>query len=484
MKRKSLLVLAFLFAVAIGAGGMYASVNVFELGTPAGAKEKLKIPEEAGFSESETAKFVRAFEMIYHQYYKEVDREKLLEGAIEGMVNTLEDPYSAYMDKETSEKFTESLSSHFQGIGAEVSMVNGQVTIVAPFRDSPAEKAGLLPNDKIIKIDGESIEGLSLNEAVLKIRGEKGTEVELTIQRENVSELIVVKVVRDDIPIETVVPTIMNYDNKKIGILEITSFSQDTAKEFEEELNQFEKEGIDALIIDVRGNPGGYLESVQEIGKLIIPEGKPIVQVENRQGEKVRYLSNLRQKKSYPIIGLVDSGSASASEILAAALKEAGGYDIVGETTYGKGTVQQTIDLGDGSELKLSIYKWLTSDGNFIHEKGVEPTVKVKQPDYFYLPPIHVENELKQDMLNEQVKSAQLMLKGLGYEPGREDGYFSEQTANAVRAFQKDQNLLVTGVIDKQTGATIHEQVLKLIRDKNNDLQLQAALKLAAEQSK
>lgn len=483
MKNKGLFAGLLIVAMLIGGALTYTALNLFHVGE-AGVTEQLQPIDEKHFSEEEITKFLRALEMIDKQYYKELDREKLVEGAIEGMLNILEDPYSAYMDKKTADQFAESLSSHFQGIGAEVSMMNGQVTIVAPFRDSPAEKAGILPNDRIIKIDGESIEGLSLHEAVLKIRGEKGTEVVLTIQRDQAKEPIDITVVRDDIPIETIHAEIVEQQNKKIGLIEITSFSIDTAEHFEEELKRFEKEGIDALVIDVRGNPGGYLESVQEIGKLIIPKDKPIVQIENREGEKVRYVSNLKEKKPYPIIGITDNGSASASEILAAALIEAGGYDVVGETTFGKGTVQQVLKLGDGSEIKLSLYRWLTSDGNFIHEKGVEPTVEVSQPDYFYLPPINVDEDLKQDMLNEQVKNAQLMLKGLGFEPGRTDGYFSEQTKNAVIAFQKNQNLLETGIINEETAAAIHEQVLKLIRDKKNDRQLQTALQLAIEQSK
>ena len=147
------------------------------------------------------------------------------------------------------------------------------------------------------------------------------------------------------------------------------------------------------------------LNSVEDIGKLIIPEGQPIVQIEDRSGEKMRYISSLEERKPYPIVGLTDRASASASEILAAALIEAGEYDVVGETTFGKGTVQQTIPFEDGSELKLSLFKWLTSAGNDINGKGVEPTVEVLQPDYFYTAPLTGEGLLKRDMMGEQIKS-------------------------------------------------------------------------------
>lgn len=435
-------------------------------------------------NDDELAKLERALEIIEEQYVEEVDRDTLIEGAIEGMLQKLDDPYSVYMDPETVERFVESLGSHFEGIGAEVSMQDGKVTIVAPFKESPAEKAGLLPNDKIIKIDGEPTEGLSLYEAVLKIRGEKGTTVRLTIERPGTNELFDVTVTRDEIPIETVRTDLIERDDKTFGLIEITSFSEETAKEFEKALNELEKQGIDGLLIDVRGNPGGYLDAVRDIGNLLIPKGKPIVQIENRHGEKVRYQSSLAEPKPYPIIGIADETSASASEILMAALIEAGHYDVVGETTFGKGTVQQSIQLGDGSELKLSLYRWLTSDGNNINGKGVEPTVKVKQPDYFYVPPLSIEEPLKREMMNEQIKSAQVMLKGIGLETGRTDGFFDEQTEKAVIAFQQSHDLPVTGEIDKETATKLQDKILEKIRAKENDRQLQTAIELLIEQAK
>jgi carboxyl-terminal processing protease len=431
-------------------------------------------------------KFEKALGIIHEQYVDEVNEQELIEGAIEGMLRALDDPYSVYMDQETATQFMESLGSHFEGIGAEVSMTDGKVTIVAPFRESPAEKAGLQPNDKIIEIDGNSIEGLSLYEAVLQIRGEKGTTVNLTIERAGSSDLFNVPVERGLIPIETVRKDLIERDGMKIGLLEITSFSEDTAARFQEQLEELESEGIDGLMIDVRGNPGGYLNAVEDIGKLIIPGGQPIVQIENREGEKVRYMSNLDERKPYPIVGITDRASASASEILSAALIEAGDYDVVGEKTFGKGTVQQTIKLGDGSEIKLSLFRWLTSDGNDINGEGVMPTVEVKQPDYFYTAPISINEEgpLRIDMMSEQIKNAQIMLKGLGYETGRTDGYFDEQTKQAVIAFQRAEELEPTGEIDEDTAALIQQQIVEKARDKENDLQLQTAIELVIKQTK
>jgi carboxyl-terminal processing protease len=465
-------------SMLVGAGGTYVGM---QLAAPDSDREiALVEPDKAATNddEKELKKVEQAYELIKNRYVEKVDDDKLIQGAIQGMISTLNDPYSVYMDEETSEQFTESLDSSFEGIGAEVSMINGKVTIVAPIKNSPAEKAGLKPNDQILRVNGESLEGLDLYEAVLKIRGKKGTTVQLDVLRPGVKEVIKVKVVRDEIPIETVYDSVKKYNGKKVGYLEVTSFSENTAQDFKKKLAKLESEHIDGLIIDVRGNPGGYLQSVEEILKQFIPKDKPYVQIEERNGDKQRFYSDLTEKKPYPIAVLIDKGSASASEILAGAMKEAGGYKLVGETSFGKGTVQQAIPMGDGSNIKLTLYKWLTPDGHWIHKKGVKPDVEVKQPDYFHVSPLHIEKELSFDMNNEQVKSAQQMLKGLGFDPGRTDGYFSKETESAVKAFQKANKLPQTGKIDKNTAEVLQAKVMDAIRDDNNDVQLKTAMKV------
>ncbi|SDZ34258.1 carboxyl-terminal processing protease [Evansella caseinilytica] len=488
---KALLPIIVGVSILLGAGGMYAGIMIVDGNSSAPVIEQADdatagvIGNNGGdytISEDYIEKFTAAYELILEKYYENVEESKLLEGAISGMLDTLEDPYSVYMDENTAKEFMESLDSSFEGIGAEVSMTNGKVTIVAPFRDSPAEAAGLRPNDQIIKVDGEDIEGLSLYEAVLKIRGEKGTTVTLTINRPGVSDSLEFEVVRDTIPIETVYSDLVEENGKNIGVLEISSFSENTAERFAEELTKLEEEGIDGLIIDVRGNPGGFLQSVEDIGNLIIPGGEPVVQIENREGETVRHISNLDSKKTYEIVGLINEGSASASEILAAALKEAGGYEIVGQTTFGKGTVQQSLKMGDGSEIKLTLYKWLTSGGNFINEVGVEPTVEVKQPEFFYASPINLEETLTYDMTNENIASAQVMLQGLGYDPERTDGYFSKETENAVKEFQKAAGITVSGEIDEKTAEYLQMEIINAVQGREFDLQFNKAVELLTGQ--
>lgn len=469
-------------ALIVGAGGMYVGLELTD-NKPAEKVEAIPTFGNVFQAEEQTKeiegfeKFQQALELISTKYVEEVDQEELLEGAIQGMLSALDDPYSVYMDKETAKQFSQSLDSSFEGIGAEVGMNDGKVTIVSPFKGSPAEKAGLQPNDQIISIDGENVEGLDLHETVLKIRGKKGTKVAIEVLRPNSREKLTFDVVRDKIPLETVFGSTKEYQGKKVGYIQITSFSENTAEDFTNTLTKLEKENIEGLVLDVRGNPGGYLQSVEEILKQFVTKDHPYIQIEERDGNKKRYFSTLSKKKEYPVTVLIDKGSASASEILAGALKEASGYDIVGVTSFGKGTVQQAVPMGDGSNIKLTLYKWLTPEGNWIHQKGVEPTIKVEQPELYQTSPLQIEESLVLDMNNEQVKTAQVALKGLGFEPEREDGYFSKGTETAVKAFQQTNELPITGKIDQQTANTLNQQVIEQRGKEENDVQLKMAIK-------
>ncbi|MEH7251871.1 S41 family peptidase [Neobacillus niacini] len=468
-----------------GAGGTYAGMQWFGHTERNSALEQTFTKEEqmdTGKKDTEDLlKVNKAYELILSRYVENVDSETLVEGAIQGMLTVLDDPYSVYMNRETAQQFNQALESSFEGIGAEVGMIDGKIVIISPFKNSPAEKAGLKPNDEILKIDGKSVEGLDLNKATLKIRGKKGTKVSLEIVRKGLKEPLTIAVTRDEIPLETIHASVKKQDGKKIGYIEITTFSQETAADFKEELSSLEKKNIEGLIIDVRGNPGGLLVSVEDILKEFVTKDKPFIQIEQRNGDKERHYSKLTEKKDYPVMVLINKGSASASEILAGALKEAAGYPLVGETTFGKGTVQQAVPMGDGSNIKLTLFKWLTPDGNWIHKKGIKPDVEAKQPAIFDTHPLQIAEPLKEDMNNEQVKNAQEILAGLGFGPGRTDGYFSKETTTAVKAFQKNSNLQATGKIDVKTAAKLEEEAMKEIKKEKNDLQLQTALRLISK---
>lgn len=492
MKQK-MTALMMALSMVLGAGGMYAGMEMIEQqqGPKADTTttaEELAVPavtdvlkQEKNVEVEGLEKVKQAYELISSKYVEEVNEEELLEGAIQGMLSTLDDPYSVYMDKDTAKQFSDSLDSSFEGIGAEVGMEAGKIIIVSPFKNSPAEKAGLQPNDHVISIDGQSVEGSDLNDTVLKIRGKKGTKVKIEVLRSGSREKLSFNVTRDEIPIETVFSSVKREGQAKYGYIEITSFSEETAKDFKEELAKLEDQKIKGLVLDVRGNPGGYLQSVEEILKEFVTKDKPYIQIEERNGNKKRYFSNLNEKKEYPVTVLVDKGSASASEILAGALKEAGKYEVVGETSFGKGTVQQAVPMGDGSNIKLTLYKWLTPDGNWIHKKGVEPTVEVSQPKHLVTAPLQLEKPLAVDMNDEQIKTAQILLKGLGYEPGREDGYFGKKMAEAVKDFQKTNKLKTTGNIDVKTAEMINKKISEQRLDGKHDVQLKKALEILSK---
>ncbi len=426
----------------------------------------------------ELNKLLKTYRLIKENYVIPVDDQRLLDGAIQGMVESLEDPHSTYMDPHAADQFQDSLESSFEGIGAQVIMQNNRVTILSPIKGSPAEKAGLRVNDQILEVNGESLEGLTLTEAVAKIRGPKGSKAELLIARPGLEETLKITVIRDKIPLETV------YAEKigDYGWIQITQFSLNTAKRFKEELKRLETEGIEGIVIDVRGNPGGLLESVVEIADTLLPAKSVIVQVEDKQGNRKATYATSAQSVNVPMVILVDEGSASASEILAAALQESAKVPVVGTPTFGKGTVQNTLSLDDGSELKLTVAKWLTPNGNWVHEKGVKPDYEVKQPDYFAAVPLNPSQSLKRDMNNLEVKNLQMVLESVGYSPGRKDGYFDQQTENAVKAFQRLAELPPTGVVDSETAVRLNQALMERTQDKEKDIQLQAALKILEKQ--
>lgn len=454
-----------------------ASANANQNGALTASSNKLFQTTGAEYPQ-EFKKLYEAFSAIKKEYIQNVTNDQLVEGAIGGMVGSLEDPYSDYMDPRSAEQFTSTLHSTFQGIGTEVTLQNGRVTVVSPFKDSPAERAGLRPNDQILSVNGESLEGLDLNQAVMKIRGPKGTKAVLQIARAGVAEPITIVCVRDDIPIETVNSQIIEKNGVKVGVIGITQFSTETAKHFKDQLASLEKKGIGGLVIDVRGNPGGYLLAVKEIGEILVPKKGIIVQIEYGAGgqQKEEYRSTTDAAKPYPISLLINGGSASASEILAGALRDSGNYKLVGEKSFGKGTVQSTMEMADKSQLKLTIAKWVTPKGDWIHKKGIEPDFKVEQPAYFNAVQLPADKELARDMAGNEVKNLQLILSGLNLSPGRDDGYFDEKTEQVIKQFQTSHKLPATGKVDAATRTQLEEGLRKVMRDPQNDLQLQKAI--------
>ena len=448
---------------------IFLSVGITTFALSFGSKKVVSVTEDR----QEFSKLYAAYDSLKNSYFKDIDQEALINGAINGMVDSLDDPYSDYMSVDEAKSFHQSISSSFEGIGAEIQEKDGYIVIVTPIKGSPAEVAGLKPNDKVLEVDGKSIRGLSSTEAVMKIRGEKGTKVTLSIQRSGVDEVISVPIIRDTIPIETVYGEMLADGIAKV---QITSFSENTANELVETLNDLKSKGMKGLILDLRQNPGGLLDQAIDISSMFVPKGKTIFQIEDRDGNRNEVKSKGAHNPGVALVVVVDKGSASASEILAGAVKESANIPLVGEKSFGKGTVQRAQEFNDGSNMKFTTEKWLTPNGNWIHQKGIVPDYEIALPEYASLPFINPDEELKLSMSSSPVKAAQQMLIALGFDPGREDGFFDEKTKQAVESFQKAEGLEVNGVLKgKATMALMDELRNKL---KENDTQILKAIEV------
>lgn len=305
--------------------------------------------------------------------------EEKVQGAIDGLVRSYNDPYTIYLPPEDAAVFEEDISGNFSGVGMEVGMRDNVITVIAPLPNSPAEKAGLLAGDAIIRINEESTEGMSIDEAVQRIRGEAGTEVSFTIFREGEEEFIEMKVVRDTISI----PTSKTEERDDVFIVSLYNFNAISEAEMQKSLREYVRSGKRKLILDLRGNPGGYLQSAVSIASYFLPLGKTVVRESfGGDAEEEIYRSSGRTLGSFApeeFVVLVDGGSASASEILAGALKEHGVATIIGSQTFGKGSVQELVKLDDGSSLKVTVARWLTPNGTSISEGGLTPDIVVER---------------------------------------------------------------------------------------------------------
>lgn len=448
-----------------------AAVTFFVLTTGDDKVVEVVSPQKQNVKDrKEFEKLYDAYDQMEANYFQDIDETAVIDGAINGMIDALGDPYSDYLNEKEARQLNESISSSFEGIGAEIQEQSGYINVVSPIKNSPAERAGLLPNDTIIAVDGKSIQGMSSSEAVLLIRGEKGTTVTLSIRRGEGAEPVDVKIERDVIPIETVYAEMLD---DGIAHIHITSFSEGTYEELLVALDEMEAANMKGLVVDVRQNPGGRLDTAIDISDLFVDNGKNIFQFEGKGTTPEIYTASGKRKVKVPVALIVDDGSASASEILAGAMQESAGIPLIGVKTFGKGTVQTPKDLSDGSNLKLTTAKWLTPDGNWIHKKGIEPDIKVPYPSYALLPFLDPTMVMKEGMLTPSIKAAEEMLEAVGYEPGEIDGQFDGKTELAIKKLQKDLNLDTNGILSGDTTYGLMEKLRKKIQE--DDPQLKKA---------
>lgn len=321
------------------------------------------------------------YDTIMSEYYKDVDSDKLIEGAINGMLESLDDEHTMYFDKKSKEEFDSELSGNYYGIGAQIQLTSDEtIKITKVFDDSPAKKAGLKEEDVFVSVDGTSVKGKSATEVANMLKSDSVKTSTIVVKR-NDKELTF-KVTKENITLFSVSSEMLDNNGKNVGYLSVSIFGQKTYSQFKDALTKLEKQDMDSLIIDLRGNTGGYLSTVTNMLEEFIDKGNVIYQIQSSSGVK-QYKTVKASEKKYKIVVLIDGGSASASEIMSAAMKEVYGATLVGQTTYGKGTVQTTRDLSNGSMIKYTIEKWLTPSGKNIDKEGIKPDYEIELGDSY-----------------------------------------------------------------------------------------------------
>lgn len=317
------------------------------------------------------------WDILEKNYVKkgDISEKKLFYGSLKGLISSVGDPYSEFMDPLESKEFDEDMSGSFEGIGAEIGIRDSLLTIISPLDNSPAYRAGIMAGDKILEINGENTKDMNINEAVSKIRGPKGTEVILSVYRDGLDDSLEFKIIRDTIVIKSVESKKIN---NEIFLIKLTSFNGDTNYLFSQAVKEALESGAEKIILDLRNNPGGFLEvSAMILGEWI--DGEVAVVEKFSDGKLVNHLAEGQNRlKNIETLVLINGGSASASEIVAGALRDYNKAVILGEKSYGKGSVQIVKNLRDGSAVKVTVAEWLTPKGQNINDEGIIPDVEVE----------------------------------------------------------------------------------------------------------
>lgn len=358
-------------------------------------------PIKAIKSDPNLEEIISAYNTLKNNYYDDVDEVSLADNAIKGMVGSLNDTYSSFMDNKTAESFNESVDGFFVGIGVTIMYSDGYNQIIKVDDSGPGDKAGLKVNDIILSVDGNSVKGVYGEELTSLIKGKSGSKVKIMIKRGNVTKTVTVK--RGIIEIENVTSHLLEENGKKIGYINVAVFASNTFKQFRKNLSRMEKKNAEALIIDLRDNPGGHLSQTRDILSMFFDKKTVLYELQNKN-KVYKIYSSSNDTRNYPIVILVNGNSASASEVMASCFND--NYKnatIVGTKTYGKGTVQQTVKLSSGTSFKYTTEKWLTSKGKTVDGVGINPDINIELDQSYYSNPTY-ENDL-------QVKKAVEILK-------------------------------------------------------------------------
>ena len=352
--------------------GAFACFSIFTIFT--GGRNYFKLSRDLG-------KFFYVYDTLTENYYGDVSVDELVESAISGMVSSVGDVYTSYADSEYTESFNELIDGKYEGIGCTIQQIEKEIKVISIYDGGPADKAGLKVNDIIKSVDEYDANEMGATALSEYIKNEATNDINIVVYRDG--EEISFNLIRDEVEIPVVESKVINDNDAKIGYLKISIFSSVSSNQFEKRLEELEKENIDSLIIDVRDNNGGYLSSVTDIVSYLMPKGDVIYKIQKNDNiESVK--DKTTTKREYPIAVLVNGNSASASEILAGAIKDSYGGFVVGNTTYGKGTVQQVKKLSDGSMIKYTVENWLTPNGTWIDGEGIVPTHLVDLDQEYY----------------------------------------------------------------------------------------------------
>lgn len=429
----------------------------------------------ASKSDENMDKFESVYDIMTKKWYFSKDFEDLddtlLTSAISGMVDSGGDIHTMYMNADKAANFTSSLEGNFVGIGVQYYEMNESTFIIDKvYKNSGAEKAGMLKGDQISSINGESCEGLTIDEIATKIKGDAGTTVALEVIREG-------KTISMDVERGEVKNSVYGEIKDQVGTLEINSFAETSGEEVGAYLKDFKSQGIDRLVIDLRDNGGGYLKAAQEISSYLLPADTVIFKELDKEGNYKEY-KTLPGHDTYSfdkIVLVVNNKSASASEVLTMALKETIDAQVVGVHTYGKGTVQMTLPFKDGSSIKYTTAEWTSPNEVRINGVGIQPDYEVALEPAITTgaPSLEEDEKYEEDTVSMAAKSVQIYLRFLGYPADRDDMYFSIQSAQALRAYQKDNGMEVTGIINADVVSALLSSCSIKWHDEQDTLDLQ-----------
>ncbi|WP_274309232.1 S41 family peptidase [Solibacillus daqui] len=420
-------------------------------------------------------------DLITTETVYDITSEKLVEGALRGMADAINDPYSTYYTEQEAAFHKQTLASERVGIGLELSEVNGKFIVVAPVKASPAEKAGIRPLDELVQVNETRLEGMTFSEVMKLMQGKEGETLELVLFRPELDSHVKLLVKREKLKNTTVQTQLLDVEGVKIGYVIVSLFAEKTAEEWKNALDILFTKDIEGLIIDVRDNPGGYLHSVAQMMSMFEQKETIFAYMQNHDGatEPLKTKANeafepyAKQLKSMPITILQNEGSASASEVFAGALQDWKRAMLIGVTSFGKGTVQQTWELQNGGEVKLSTNKWLTPSKRWIHQVGIEPDLEVKQHPLYKMEMKVLKGRFDVGEYGEEVAYTQRVLSELGYNIERSDGFYDMDMANEVEKFRKKYDLQDGRHLDEVFFRELTMQIQKFKHDPVNDMQLQ-----------